>query len=326
MCGPVRLTTIPFATAVQVLDAQTRSSHACTDMIGLKQISDVPMHLNSRGDEFFHLGDAVPMLESTYAQWEKEYDTQVVLSMVRVNWWLPVTLTVLYIVAAFGVQRIMKDRKPFDMRTALTLWNMFLSTFSFIGAARTVPHLLYNLYAFRFEETVCNPAPLMFGCGATGLWVQLFILSKIPELIDTAFIVLRKKKLIFLHWYHHFSVLLYCWHSYATESSTGLYFVAMNYSVHAIMYAYYGLAAARVLPKWFPAHLITIAQISQMFVGVAINVASFYYSKYTDVSCSVKDENLIAGGIMYGTYLYLFVAFAANRFLKPKKKAAAKKL
>ena len=36
--------------------------------------------------------------------------------------------------------------------------------------------------------------------------------------------------------YHHITVLLFCWHSYATESSTGLYFVAMNYSVHAIMY------------------------------------------------------------------------------------------
>jgi len=37
--------------------------------------------------------------------------------------------------------------------------------------------------------------------GATGLWVQLFILSKIPELIDTFFIVQRKRPLIFLHWY-----------------------------------------------------------------------------------------------------------------------------
>jgi hypothetical protein len=67
------------------------------------------------------------------------------------------------------------------------------------------------------------------------LWVQLFILSKIPELIDTVFIVQRKRPLIFLHWYHHVTVLLYCWHSYATEASQALYFVAMNYSVHAVM-------------------------------------------------------------------------------------------
>jgi elongation of very long chain fatty acids protein 6 len=37
--------------------------------------------------------------------------------------------------------------------------------------------------------------------------------------VDTLFIVLRKKPLIFLHWYHHITVLLFCWHAFATQSS-----------------------------------------------------------------------------------------------------------
>jgi hypothetical protein len=48
--------------------------------------------------------------------------------------------------------------------------------------------------------------------------VQLFILSKFPELVDKFFIVARRRPLLFLHWYHHVAVLLYCWHSYATEA------------------------------------------------------------------------------------------------------------
>jgi len=48
-----------------------------------------------------------------------------------------------------------------------------------------------------------------------------FCFSKLPELIDTVFIVLRKQPLIFLHWYHHASVLIYCWFSYQDYSSTG---------------------------------------------------------------------------------------------------------
>jgi hypothetical protein len=42
------------------------------------------------------------------------------------------------------------------------------------------------------------------------LW--LFIISKVPETIDTLFIVLRRQQLIFLHWYHHASVLVYCFY------------------------------------------------------------------------------------------------------------------
>ena len=54
------------------------------------------------------------------------------------------------------------------------------------------------------------------------------------ELLDTFFIVIHKKKLIFLHWYHHVSVLLYCWHSYVYKAPLGILFCVMNYGVHSM--------------------------------------------------------------------------------------------
>ena len=45
----------------------------------------------------------------------------------------------------------------------------------------------------------------------SGFWATMFVLSKVPELGDTMFVVLRKQPLIFLHWYHHATVLVYCW-------------------------------------------------------------------------------------------------------------------
>lgn len=214
----------------------------------------------------------------------------------------------------------MKDRKPFDLRYSLAAWNLFLAVFSFYGAFRTVPHLLHRIVSYSFEDTVCESALIAYGGGASGLATQLFILSKIPELIDTVFIVLRKKPLIFLHWYHHVTVLLYCWNSYVTTSSAGIYFVAMNYSVHAIMYFYYFLQAIKSIPKWFPSWLITIAQISQMFVGTFIVGASLYFyfeggEKYAPGKCNNSVSTLIAGFVMYGSYLYLFVEFAVKRFI-----------
>ena len=34
----------------------------------------------------------------------------------------------------------------------------------------------------------------------SGFWSSLFVLSKVPELGDTIFIILRKQQLKFLHW------------------------------------------------------------------------------------------------------------------------------
>lgn len=43
-------------------------------------------------------------------------------------------------------------------------------------------------------------------------WTTMFSFSKAIELVDTAFVVLRKRPLIFLHYYHHATVLVYVWY------------------------------------------------------------------------------------------------------------------
>lgn len=44
--------------------------------------------------------------------------------------------------------------------------------------------------------------------------------------------------------------------------ASGLYFVAMNYTVHAIMYFYYFLTALGYRPRW--ALAVTVFQLSQV--------------------------------------------------------------
>ena len=85
------------------------------------------------------------------------------------------------------------------MRGALAAWSACLATFSIVGFSRTFPELLHTLLSGGVEESVCNTSYLTTN-KVSALWTWLFIASKIPELGDTAFIVLRKQKLIFLHW------------------------------------------------------------------------------------------------------------------------------
>lgn len=226
----------------------------------------------------------------------------------------PVVVTVAYVVAFRTGLRLMRGKKAMDLRGALAGWNVALAVFSFCGAARTLPALVYNATAFPFRRSLCHAAADDWGRGPSGLWVQLFILSKFAELLDTFFIVARKKRLLFLHWYHHLTVLLYCWHSYATEAPHALYFVAMNYAVHAVMYAYYALMALESKPDWFPPECVTSAQILQMVVGIFVQTAAFR------ADCGVDRSNLVAGALMYCSYLALFVKFALDRFFWPRAK------
>jgi elongation of very long chain fatty acids protein 6 len=102
-----------------------------------------------------------------------------------------------------------------------------------------------------------------------------------------------------------------------TTSPPGIFFVVMNYSVHASMYGYYFLMAMKLRPKWFNPILITIFQISQMVVGVIVTLVGFYFYK-TDPTCGIGKENNTAAFVMYGSYLFLFLQFFFGRYFKPK--------
>jgi elongation of very long chain fatty acids protein 6 len=277
-----------------------------------------------------------PATSFLYTDFEKTFDPIPVLRIMQDNnYVVPVIAVVAYLLFCYFGSKIMANNKPFGLETPLAAWNLFLAVFSAWGSFRTVPHMLLMLSTMTFEETVCETVYKAYGGGGVGFAVSLFCLSKIPELIDTVFIVLRKKPLIFLHWWHHVTVLLYCWNAYVATASNGMYFVSMNYTVHAVMYFYYFLQSVKAVPKWFPSWIITLMQISQMFVGTFIvAMAAYYYyyggAKFAPGTCNTDQSSLFAGAIIYGSYLYLFVDFALRRFVfgagekkskKPSKKS-----
>ena len=53
-----------------------------------------------------------------------------------------------------------------------------------------------------------------------------------------------------------------------------------------------------------------------MMVGTTIICCSIYFRLYeTTVDCANDDMNLIFGGIIYSSYLILFVQFALNKYV-----------
>ena len=88
-----------------------------------------------------------------------------------------------------------------------------------------VPELVMRIMSNGLNATLCDTTYME---APIGLWICVFTVSKVPELLDTAFLVLQKKPVILLHWYHHWTVLLYTWHAYGLGVTTGFWFEAMN--------------------------------------------------------------------------------------------------
>ncbi|GMT23477.1 hypothetical protein PFISCL1PPCAC_14774, partial [Pristionchus fissidentatus] len=251
---------------------------------------------------------------------EKDFDHMKSTQWMQRNWMHSLTFSILYVVVIFGGRRLMQNLKPFSLNTPLMLWNAALATFSIMGFLRMTPEWVWSWSAEgnSLKSSICGAS---YSMEVSGFWTNLFILSKVPELVDTVFIVLRKRPLLFLHWYHHITVLVYCWHSYQEHTGAGRWFIWMNYGVHAVMYSYYAARCLKIRTPKFLAMFITILQISQMVVGVTISVA-VYRIKSSGESCQQSWENLLLGSTIYFSYFILFCNFFYHTYLKKSNRYA----
>jgi len=279
--------------------------------------------------------EAVPVLDTVQAMdtlkatqgrdysymfnFEQEFEHSVVRIWMEDNWVGVCTwASGIYLLLIFGGQSVMATRSPFQLRGPLTAWNMMLAVFSIMGAARTLPEFCHTFSTQGFYHSLCIPSFIVRD-RVSGFWTWMFVMSKVPELGDTIFIVLRKQRLIFLHWYHHVTVLIYCWYSFSEYTAPARWFVVMNFIVHSLMYTYYAFKALRFrIPKCI-AMVITSLQLLQMVVGCVVNYTAYTF-KSAGMKCGVSDMNLQLSLLMYTSYFVLFARFFYNTYFNKREK------
>lgn len=222
------------------------------------------------------------------------------------NWALCIPASILYVIAVHLGVMAMKNRKPYDLRAPLGLWSAALGVFSIFGTYNLLPELLDTLYRDGFQGAACNNTfskhpNLMF-------WGWLFVWSKLFEFGDTAFIVLRKQKLTFLHWFHHAMTLICVFAYFPGNCSINRWTGSMNYLIHSLMYSYYALRAFRVrIPRPISV-TITTMQIMQMLIG--LYVASFIFAqKLSGQACKMTMGESVFSFAIYTSYFVLFLNF-----------------
>lgn len=94
------------------------------------------------------------------------------------------------------------------------------------------------------------------------------------------------------------------------------------------MYGYYGLTALKVKISRSIAKLITYGQIAQMIAGFYIN-AHILLMKLTSglgEQCQTSLEASVLGVLLYGLFLYYFVCFFIDTYVKGGRKEKNKTL
>ncbi|XP_016527267.1 ELOVL fatty acid elongase 8a isoform X1 [Poecilia formosa] len=239
------------------------------------------------------------------------------------NWLLvysPVPITCIflcYLITIWAGPKLMANRRPVNLKPVLVVYNFAMVCLS--------AYMFYEFTASSWlagYSLLCQPVdysnnPLALRMARVCWW---FYFSKVIELSDTIFFILRKKnsQLTFLHVYHHATMIFNWW--------TGVKYVAggqsfliglINSLVHIVMYLYYGLAALGPHMNkylWWKQYLTSL-QLLQFFV-VTMHTA---YNLHAD--CDFPDS-MNAVVLAYSlSLIVLFSNFYYQSYLTKKTKS-----
>lgn len=131
----------------------------------------------------------------------------------------------------------------------------------------------------------------------------IFLLSKLYEWIDTVILIVNRKNVILLHWWHHATITV----AFYTGLYTGAIFWIgfWNSLIHVIMYLYY--ADIKFIKPY--AKYITRLQMFHLFGGVFMNYLS-YLHPFTEVTFNYS----IINGCICASYGLLFLRFYFNKY------------
>ncbi|VVC42056.1 ELO family, conserved site,ELO family [Cinara cedri] len=181
----------------------------------------------------------------------------------------PVTITlVLYLSFVLKIgPELMKSRKPLNVDIYIKIYNIIQILFS-LYLLREAFRLLWLRFDYRFFCVEMNKDPDVAKEQVFTVW--LFLMSRLLDLLDTIFFVLRKKhnQITFLHVYHHAIVVSLAWFIINFyPGGQGAFFGTVNSFVHVIMYSYYLLTIINPEYKkaWWKKYL-TILQLVQFVI------------------------------------------------------------
>ena len=171
--------------------------------------------------------------------------------------------------------------KKYNITISLVSWFIFFVT------------LYENWNQLNYSGLVCS--------NHYNSMITLFYYLKYIEWTDTIFLVIKKKNLSFLHYFHHMIVPLFVYANYAFVNTAGQSYVIMSNSLaHGLMYLYY--AYPKELKRY--SKMVTFVQTTQHLGALVILVLQIY--NFFNEECRYNKEFVIISSINYFIFFYEF--------------------
>ncbi|BGP20341.1 hypothetical protein JCM10213_001606 [Rhodosporidiobolus nylandii] len=172
---------------------------------------------------------------------------------------------------------------------AVVAHNLFLAVYSawtFVGTAPQIFGAFWRGFATDgmagLAHAFCDSQLAVWGSQTFPKYTYIFYLSKYYEIVDTAILLLKGKKVGMLQSYHHMGAVWTMFAGYRAQAMPIWLFCVFNSFIHTIMYCYYAITSMKLPFPQFIKRNITRLQISQFAVGFSL-AASYLFIKLPDL-------------------------------------------
>uniref|UniRef100_A0A1B6D8X5 Elongation of very long chain fatty acids protein n=1 Tax=Clastoptera arizonana TaxID=38151 RepID=A0A1B6D8X5_9HEMI len=207
--------------------------------------------------------------------------------------------------------RLMENRKPFDLRNILIVYNLIQTLFSTWIFYEYMMSGWGGQYSFRCQPVDYSNSPIALRMANTCWW---YYFSKFTEFFDTLFFILRKKNqhVSTLHVIHHGCMPMSVWMGMKfAPGGHSTFFALLNTFVHIVMYFYYMVAAMGPRYQkyiWWKKYLTSF----QMIQFVAIFTHQF---QLLFIDCNYPKSFTVWIGLHGVMFLFLFSDFYKSKYV-----------